>query len=485
MEQTLKQKMNKDAEMIDLATFVHDFIRGIKKFWWILLILSFLGACCLFVNHRRSYVPLYQSKASLAVLTRNSSGTDYDYSFSYSGSTAERMVSIFPAILQSEILIDLIKDDLGVSVINASIVASSVENSNLFSISVVGTNVEDTKKILDSVIKNCPEAARYIIGDIQLILMEEPEYATMPVNNKNYIFSIIAGGVVGLILGCFFVFIYAVTRKTVRKETEIRELLGTVCLGMIPKTEKKKRLCIYNRRIGAVFQESIRSVAFRVQRQMGENNKRVLMVTSTILGEGVTSITNNLAYAMGEIGKKVVLLDLSDKTRKPKETYQKSTTADGIFFQNEPDELLISDESRHVWYVRELENDVKEKLLSSPEYLHKLINRILREADCIIIDAPTCSNMSKTGVVAECSDAVLYVIKQDCVNVYQIMECLSDVGCYDVELFGCVLNQVDLNGLSGYGGGRYGKYYGKYYNSSGASKRRKKENYSYKEEIKY
>ena len=55
--------------------------------------------------------------------------------------------------------------------------------------------------------------------------------------------------------------------------------------------------------------ESIRKLRMRVAREMEEKGYKTLMVTSSVPGEGKTTIAANLAVALARQGKKVILVD--------------------------------------------------------------------------------------------------------------------------------------------------------------------------------
>ena len=101
------------------------------------------------------------------------------------------------------------------------------------------------------------------------------------------------------------------TRKTIRKEEDVQEILGQECLAVLPQvyfkksSNKSKLVSIDDRRISAGFLESIRSLRLRLQRM---EDVQTIMITSTVKGEGASTIAMNLAYSF-EMDRKRVALD--------------------------------------------------------------------------------------------------------------------------------------------------------------------------------
>ncbi|MDD7391054.1 MAG: hypothetical protein PUG60_15650 [Lachnospiraceae bacterium] len=428
-----------DDDILDLGMLIHDFFRGLKKFWWLVVVLAVLTPAAVLAYSYITYEPMYQSQASFTVSTSDSAGVNYDYWFYYDKSTAAQMATTFPYILESDLLTDLVKQDLGTDVINGSISASAVSNSNLFTFTVTSRDPEDALAILESVIANYPEVSRYVIGDIKLNMIEEPVLPDKPYNAVQYKKRGAKGFLMGIALGFCLIGLYALTRKTIRKEEEIQNVLNVQCLGIVPQVVFKKRnrqnsqkLSIFNPRTGDFFRESIRGMALRLDQQMLDKSQKVVMVTGTLSGEGVSVISENLAGALAEMDKKTVLIDMETGFWRLKDTGAAETAG------------------------------TETGILAEPGNLKKLVDELRGRFDYIVIDTPPCSCMSEASKAAECSDTLVYVIRQDYAKTHQISDGLEDICSYGVSLAGCVLNQTQVGGLSGYGYGSYGRYYGGY-----------------------
>ena len=72
---------------------------------------------------------------------------------------------------------------------------------------------------------------------------------------------------------------------------------------------KKEQLLLTNKRLDWGFKQSMLAAQARIQHYMDQNNRKVLLVTSTIPEEGKSILAANLALAFGEREKKVLLID--------------------------------------------------------------------------------------------------------------------------------------------------------------------------------
>lgn len=87
--------------------------------------------------------------------------------------TANQMAKTFPYILESGVLQEIIAQDLGRQSVPGKIEADVMENTNLFTLKVTADDPEMANKILQSVVKNYPTVAEFVIGSSQLTLMDE------------------------------------------------------------------------------------------------------------------------------------------------------------------------------------------------------------------------------------------------------------------------------------------------------------------------
>ena len=462
-----QEKTSENEGKIDIFEFLSDFLRGFRRIWWLIPALACLGGGLTFGRAVRQYRPMYQSQASFTVTTAAASQDGYSYSFYYDSSTVKQMAATFPYILESNLLTDLVKSDLGVDAINGTITASAVADSNLFTLTVTSSDPQDAYDILEAVIRHYSEVSAYVIGDTQLNMIEAPKEADQPYNERPGISSAAKGAAAGVVLAVLIQLIYGRMKKAIRKEDDIKDILNVQCLGLVPKVTFKKhrtevdpKISLLNRSVGSGFRESVRAIALRMDQECQKKQQKVILITGTAAGEGVSVIARNLSYALVELGKRVVLIngDLQAKPEHPREygledlLYGTCSLADAVSIEEEG----------HIMYLECRKGMQEKKLLSMGEAVGKVIQPFWKVMDYIIIDAPPCTSLSHTALFAEHADVIAYVVRQNQEAVGRVLEGIEEVSGYGASFGGCILSQVQESGLAGYGYGKYGKYYGNY-----------------------
>lgn len=496
--QTSQAAYDDSEEEIDLQILIGDLWKGLFKFWWIVALLAILLADLAFMGSLLIFKPEYVAKATFTISTQMTKQTSVgeidNYTYDYSSSTASQMAKTFPYILQSDLMQEIIAQDMGVDEVNGEITAEATDNTNLFTVMVTSDNAMDAFEILKSIIDNYHKVADYVIGDTQVNILTSPTVPEEPDNVYDYLRNTIIAFLIGILLGCGFIFIYAITKNTIRREEEMKEKLNMTCLGTVPQVMFKKRrktinqdITIINRNSGAAFQESIRALRTRLIRRMGEKEK-ILVITSTLPGEGKTTVSLNLAISIAQREKSVVLVDcdLRNPSIASRLSEEKDTELFGLkeVFGGEKtlkEALLYMKEEGGFYLLAGREPMENPIAAMGSGRIKDILDRLCEQFDYVILDTPPCGIIADAAALASYADAAVYVVKQDYAPLYRIMEGIQSLSESGVKMLGGVLNGAE-SGLGGYGHnygysggyGHYGRYgYGKYgsYGSYGYGKR--------------
>ena len=71
---------------------------------------------------------------------------------------------------------------MGVNSLNGTLSASTVSESNIVTMSVESNSPQDAMSILTSAIEVYPDAARFVLGQIQFHMINNPQLPTSPYN---------------------------------------------------------------------------------------------------------------------------------------------------------------------------------------------------------------------------------------------------------------------------------------------------------------
>ena len=236
------------------------------------------------------------------------------------------------------------------------------------------------------------------------------------------------------------------------------------------KRRKKfdKHIHIYNDKVGYGFLEAIRTIRTRVMREMNRVGGQVIMITSSVPGEGKSTIAANLALSLAERGKQVVLVDMD--LRNPsigKVLGMKGQTkigmSDILKGKCAAEEAIQSLEEWGLDVIVGGNPQSDPAKLLSTKRLGEVVDGLEERYDYVVLDTPPAAMLSDASAVAGCADCALYVVKQDYARIERIAEGMDMLTISKLPIIGAILNGAERT-FGGYGGYRYGRYshYGVY-----------------------
>lgn len=480
MEKRVGEQGSHPIEKIDIGVFVENFLRACLQLWWIFLIgISIFSSFCYF-RAKASYQPYYKTSATF-VVSMNQAGV-YSDSY-YNAATAEQMAKTFPYILNSGILQKVVAEDLGVDAVPGSISAVAVENQNLFELSVTGSDPQQIYDVLQSVIENYPSVAEYVIGDTQLHIIDETGVPTEPENEPDFMPAAKAGCKKAAVVCVIVLFLFAFSRNTVRSEEDLKKMLNIKCLGSIPVARFKKHtgvdgelVLIDNKKIPQTFQEAIKTIRMRTLKECRPKDSKVWMVTSSMPGEGKSTVTVNLALSLEQKGYKVILID--GDLRHPSlanvlginRDYYGYGFRDTIMGAASLEEALVPYKDTGVSLLLGSDAVESTERMLSRKLTREVFAQASALADYVIIDTPPAGMLADASILAKYADSAIFIVRQDGVRKDRVLEAVQNLSETGIHMAGCVLNCARA-GISSQGRSKYGYSYG--YGARGYGYKRK------------
>ncbi len=134
-----------------------------------------------------------------------------------------------------------------------------------------------------------------------------------PVSPKRkviYLIALVLG--VGIPVGV--IYLLELTKFKIEGRSDVEKLTNVPIVGDIPLTDEKQGAIAVFENQNNLMSETFRNIRTNLQFML-ENDKKVILVTSTVSGEGKSFISANLAISLSLLGKKVIIVGLD--IRKP------------------------------------------------------------------------------------------------------------------------------------------------------------------------
>ncbi len=227
-------------------------------------------------------------------------------------------------------------------------------------------------------------------------------------------------------------------------------------------TEQKQSVVMLNpRKEDGMYREAIKNL--RTNLQFAGVDIKTILITSCFPNEGKSDVAFQLAREIGNIRKKVLLLDADIRKSAFVSRYKIGTKVKGLTHylsgQMDRDGIIYSTNYRNVdiLFAGSTAPNPSELLESSA--MESLMGILREEYDYVLVDTPPAATMSDAVIVAKWCDGAVMVLESGRVGYRIAQRVKSQIAQTGCKMLGVVLNKVDTQNDRYYG--RYG-YYGKY-----------------------
>ena len=279
-----------------------------------------------------------------------------------------------------------------------------------------------------------------------------------------YLAALVLG--VGLPVGV--IYLIGLTKFKIEGGADVEKLTSLPVVGDIPLADEKTGSIAVFENQNNLMSETFRNVRTNLQFML-ENGKNVILVTSTISGEGKSFISANLAISLSLLGKKVVIVGLD--IRKPglnkvfnipkKEhgitQYLTNTTANLMDF------VQPSDINKNLFILPGGTVPPNPTELLARGGLEKAIETLKANFDYVILDTAPVGMVTDTLLIGRVADLSVYVCRADYTHKAEFTLINELAENNKLPNLCIAVNGLDLNSRKYgyyYGYGKYGKYYG-------------------------
>jgi len=335
-------------------------------------------------------------------------------------------------------------------------------NRKEFQLGVLEREVQQNRNLYDMFVNRLKETNA--TGDLQSTIARVIDTAGVPSSPfaPNRQQTIISAAVVAFVLAALMALLLDRLANTLNSTSDVENRLGVPALGVLHKIKgfvKKgfiSELAFFND-TQSTFAEAVRTVRTGVLMSALDDPHKVVVITSSVPEEGKTTLSFNLACALGQV-KKVLLVD--GDLRRPKigklvgRDPKQPGLADLVASQAQVSQCVFFDERAgiHILPAGTVPPNPQE-LLSSKRF-EDVLSKLKDAFDIVVIDSAPLQLVSDALVLSQFASSVIYVVKADSTPYQVAQNGLKKLRRVNAPVLGIVLNQLDIE--------RAEKYYGEY-----------------------
>ena len=335
-------------------------------------------------------------------------------------------------------------------------------NRKEFQLGVLERDVAQNRNLYDMFVNRLKETSA--AGDLQATVARVIDPALPPTGPfaPNRMQAVMIAAFATLAIASIMAVLLDRLTNTLNSTADVENRLGVPALGVLQKIKGFTRkgfvseLAFFND-TQSTFAEAVRTVRTSVLMSSLDEPHKVVVITSSVPEEGKTTLSFNLACALGQV-KKVLLID--GDLRRPKigklvgRDARQPGLADLVAGQAQVSQCVFFDERAGIHLLASGTVPPNPLELLSSKRFEDVVTKLREAFDIILIDSAPLQLVSDALVLSRFSSSVVYVVKADSTPYQVAQNGLKKLRRVDASVLGVVLNQLDIE--------RAEKYYGEY-----------------------
>ncbi|ADB73179.1 Wzz/FepE/Etk N-terminal domain-containing protein [Geodermatophilus obscurus] len=398
---------------------LQDYLRVLRRSWWVVLSLTVLGALAGLVVTVAA-TPTYSAQATVYVSV---SGDESPTDLSTGQSFATQRAITYADLAETRTVLERAAATLGrgtsVNDLRASVAATAREGTSLIDVGASGSSPEVVVARADAVADALTTEVPLVdalgpTSPVRLSVVqaaETPEAPESPRPRNNLVIGI----AVGLVLGVAVVVVADALSTRIRSTTDLPPAPGLVTLTSMP-TGPKKRSRHVSRTDARL--ESFRQL--RANLLFGSDVRDTIAVAGVTAASDAQGVARQLAAAFAEIGSNVVVVDVDLRTEdgrraRPGERSDAGPPAPGVADvlggAAKVDDVVTLVPGEKVFEVPAGRVDASSAQRMSTPAMQKLLDELREPFDYVVLACPPLVERSESAVAAKLAGSALVVVE--------------------------------------------------------------------------
>ena len=441
---------------------LQDYLRVVRKRWRVIVTAVLLGV--MLASAATLLAPkIYESRTQFFVST---TGSDDSGALLQGSTFTQQRVKSYAQLLTTPRILAPVAASVGVTADLADqVTPTTPPDTVLIEVAVRDTDPARAQAIGEAIAKEFPAAVTELespagakASPVKVTVVRPPTTPTDPVAPKP-LRNIVLGAVLGLLLGVGAAMIRETLDKTVKTQDDVKALTDAPILGSIASDpDAAKRPLIVRVDPRSPRAEAFRSLRTNLQFVDAANHPRTLVVTSSLAGEGKSTMSANLALTMAQAGSRVCLVEAD--LRRPKVLEYMGLEGavgltDALIGRADVFDVLQPYGSSKLWVLGAGPIPPNPSELLGSSGMVNVLERLMASFDYVVIDAPPTLPVTDAVVISKLVDGAILVVASGMVQREQLSRALELLGSVNGRVLGVVLNRVPASDVQHYGGYGY------------------------------
>ena len=447
----------------------------ILKRIWLVLICAAIGFGGLYWYTAYKLPNTYTASGTMYVYNGNPNLVNYQYTNSSDLNSAVQLLDTYMVVVKSDKVLDAVAERLSAdypgikpAYISSTLSMGSVSETGVLRVRCVTDDPQKSADICNAVLDVAPSEIIRVVnaGGIEII-----DYAKTPLapNDRAPMRKGLMGAAAGAAAAAAVLFLFFMMDQKVTDEKELAKIYKPPVLSAIRRSKEEHEnpnKYLLNEQSPMDVVENYAKLRMNLLYTLTGKNSKVVVVTSSIAGEGKSTITANLAISCAMSGKRVLLIDADMRRASQRDIFGYHGGLPGL------SDVLVGEYSwEKVLHQTKWENlqillaghiPPNPAELLGTEQMNQLLDEFSSHYDLILMDAPPINIVSDPLSLSAHSAGCLFMVRQNYSDHREIRKALTSADMTGMDVLGFVFYGEKLHQGSYYNRKYYKNYYHQY-----------------------
>ncbi len=279
--------------------------------------------------------------------------------------------------------------------------------------------------------------------------------------------AVMAALLISFLVGIGGVFLLERLENTIRNSDALENLTGLPLLSLVPAeklSEGAPEDVVIESPLSQTA-EGLRTLRNALSLIDVDKPPRVIMVTSSLPGEGKTFLSSTFARSALDGYGRVLLIDADLRRPRVHKVFgldNQAGLAEVISGSARLEDVVHRDPRSNVEILTAGRRSPSPMDLLRSNQMAEFVKRVRGFYDLVVIDTPPFAPLADAQIVAKLVDKIVLVVRWGETPVPVVRNTIIQMARLNVPVAGTVLTQVDMQRYANYGYGEYGYYYHRY-----------------------
>ena len=295
--------MKKNKNQIDLVKMLLYIVRNV----WLVVLCAEIGFGAFYMYVTRRLPETYTAAGTMYVSSYNPNMIDEEYMKSGDLSSSSQLIKTLMVIIKRDSVMKKVTDRVsethpGISLetVSSSLSMESVSDTGVVAVISTTQEAQLSADIVNAVMESAPDEIARVVGVGNVDIMDYAVVPVLPNDRKSVLISFQYGAAAGAALAAAILAILYVLNQKITNINDLKNNYRIPILASIRRTEgggKNPDAFLLTRNSSLETAENYAKLRMNLLYTLVGKERRIVVITSSVSGEGKSTISSNLAIS--------------------------------------------------------------------------------------------------------------------------------------------------------------------------------------------